>query len=140
MLPWENPSGWCLQPRHLESISQMFAHGRVASFLLLAAHTHPARALAPLTALGLSVERKPGPAGLQPKPRQGERRYLAVSECEVTGASQCRKGTLCSWMCMSYRPWGEGTGIRHRTGMREGFQGAMTSCQGGIQGEHCACH
>lgn len=25
MLPWENCPGWCLQPRHLESISQMFA-------------------------------------------------------------------------------------------------------------------
>lgn len=35
------------------------------------------------------------------------RGYLAVSEWEVTGASQCRKGTLCSWMCTSYRPWGE---------------------------------
>lgn len=41
-------------------------------------------------------------------PRPGLRGYLAVSECEVTGASQCRKGTLCSWMCMSYRPCGEG--------------------------------
>lgn len=30
--------------------------------------------------------------------------HLAVRECDVTGASQCRKGTLCSWMCMSYRP------------------------------------
>lgn len=27
--------------------------------------------------------------------------YLAVREWDVTGASQCRKGTLCSWMCMS---------------------------------------
>lgn len=45
--------------------------------------------------------------------------YLAVSECEVTGASQCRKGTLCSWMCMSYRPWGE-DGHSHARGCLRG--------------------
>lgn len=39
------------------------------------------------------------PAGLP-------RGYLAVV-VTVAGASQCRKGTLCSWMCMSYKPWGE---------------------------------
>lgn len=27
--------------------------------------------------------------------------YLAVREWDVTGASQCRKGTLWSWICMS---------------------------------------
>ena len=27
--------------------------------------------------------------------------HLAVREWDVTGASQCRNGTLCSWMCMS---------------------------------------
>lgn len=27
--------------------------------------------------------------------------YLAVREWDVTGASQCKNGTLCSWMCMS---------------------------------------
>lgn len=30
--------------------------------------------------------------------------YLAVSQWEVAGASQWRKGTLCSLMWMSYRP------------------------------------
>lgn len=34
--------------------------------------------------------------GHPPHPQLSWALYLAVSECEVTGASQCRKGTLCN--------------------------------------------
>lgn len=35
---------------------------------------------------------------------QSDWTYLAISQWEVAGASQCRKGTLCSLMWMSYKP------------------------------------
>lgn len=36
---------------------------------------------------------------------KSDRTYLAVSQWEVAGASQCRKGTLCSLMWISYKPY-----------------------------------
>lgn len=96
---------------------------------------HPARAWAPLAAHpSLSVGRKPQAAGLRPRPQPGGGRYLAVSECEVTGASQCRKGTLCSWMCMSYRPWGVGGRASRRAAVGRGPRYTVPTTEGGIPG------
>lgn len=40
--------------------------------------------------------------------------YLAVSQWEVAGASQWRKGTLCSLIWMSYRPYKQQKPVRQK--------------------------